>query len=60
MARFLRERRDRYTGEAVLKGRREKETNLWEGSLLAPGPVTCTHIRAHRDMHTLMHKHTYT
>lgn len=28
MARFLRERRDRYTGEAVMKGRREKETDL--------------------------------
>lgn len=58
---ILKEKRDRYTVDTVLKGRTEEETedNLWEGSLWGPGPVTYTHIWTHRDMHVLMHKHTH-
>lgn len=57
MARFLRERRDRYIAEAVLKGRMEEETedDLWKGSLWVPGPVTGTRIHTDTQRHACTH-----
>lgn len=49
VARFLRERRDRYIIEAVLKGRREKETEMTYGK----------EVYRHQGLlHALTHIHT--